>query len=234
MDDKHFKRYEYKYLLTDAQRNALEQRLSPYMRPGPFPESTVCSLYYDTPDHRIIRHSLEGGVYKEKLRLRSYGQVGAEDRVYLELKKKYRGIVYKRRIPLRLAEAEAYLDGLAPLPEDGQIEREIEAFRRFYGELRPAVCLCYDRTAYSGTAQSALRVTFDRNIRWRSREMRLSCPPEGEQLLPPGQQLLEIKTDCAVPLWLVRALGELGIRRSSFSKYGTVYRGWKKYQQKNV
>ena len=50
------------------------------------------SLYLDTPSWRLIRDSIHAGAYKEKLRLRSYGKPNPESLVFLEIKKKYKGV----------------------------------------------------------------------------------------------------------------------------------------------
>ena len=218
-----FQRHEVKYLLDSRQRRALEKAMAAHMKADEYGESTICSLYYDTPDFRLIRSSLEKPVYKEKLRLRSYGTAKPEGKIFVELKKKYDGIVYKRRVSMREMDATRYLAGLGPLPEDSQIGREIDWFKRFYGNLIPAMILCYDRVAYFCPADENLRITFDRNIRWRTEDLTLTAGPWGEQLLKPGQSLLEIKAASAMPLWLTKALNENGIRKVSFSKYGTAY-----------
>lgn len=224
MDNNIFQRHEVKYLVDSRQRALLEQAFRVHMRPDPHGESTVCSLYYDTPDFRLIRRSLEKPLYKEKLRARSYGSVSAEDDVFLELKKKYRGVVYKRRISLPEWEAAACMAGLRPFPSDSQIGREIEYFCSFYEGLGPAVFLCYDRCAYFSAVDPGLRATFDTNIRWRDEDLSLTADAGGERLLPPGQSLFEIKTANAIPLWLVEALEAGEIRQASFSKYGEAYR----------
>ena len=219
-----FQRHEIKFMVTGEQRRRLEEAFASRMVPDPHGESTICNVYYDTPDFRLIRTSLEKPVYKEKLRLRSYGPAAPEDMVFLELKKKYKGIVYKRRISLPCAAAENYFSGCSPLPEGGQIGREIEYFRRFYGTLRPAVYLCYDRTAYFSRETTDLRVTFDRNIGWRQEAVRLTAPAGGAQILPRDASLLEIKAADAIPLWLASLLSENQIRQTSFSKYGEAYK----------
>ena len=224
METNIFQRHEIKYLLDSRQRAVVEEAFRARMLPDMHGESTVCSIYYDTPDCRLVRASLEQPVYKEKLRLRSYGQVFPEERVFLELKKKYRGVVYKRRIELAQDRAAAYMRGEAPLPYDCQIGREIDYFRGFYAGLKPAAYLCYDRSAWFCADDRELRATFDRNIRWRREDMTLTAAPGGEMLLPPHQSLFEIKTGGAVPLWLVEALDRAGAQKASFSKYGEAYK----------
>ncbi len=218
-----FQRHEVKFLLDSHQRSALERAMRGHMEADAYGESTICSLYYDTPDSRLIRRSLEKPDYKEKLRLRSYGAAKPDGKIFVELKKKYGGVVYKRRISMTEREATRFLAGNGAPPEDSQIGREIEYFLDFYQTLEPSMYLCYDRIAYFCPADENLRITFDRNIRWRTDGLTLTAPPRGEQLIRPDQSLLEIKTGTAMPLWLVNALNENGIRRTSFSKYGRAY-----------
>ena len=219
-----FRRREQKYLLNAAQRQALEQAMAEHMCKDPYDDTLVCNVYYDTPDYRLIRHSLERPVYKEKLRLRSYGPVQPDQKVFLEMKKKYKGIVYKRRIALPQQEAAAYMaDPEAVLSHQGQIGREIDYFKQFYGQLQPSLYLSYDRLAWHDPAGSDLRITLDYNVRYRTQDMTLTAPPGGERLIGPDQSLLEIKTGMAIPLWLIQVLSSHQIRKTSFSKYGTAY-----------
>ncbi len=96
-----FRRYENKYLLNDRQLEALKNSLSKYMAQDAHGSYTICNIYFDTDDFLLARRSLEKPKYKEKLRLRSYGVPKGSDQVFAEIKKKYDGVVYKRRAPLR-------------------------------------------------------------------------------------------------------------------------------------
>ena len=219
-----FERVERKFLLTPAQYAGPMRTLPEYMQADQYGESTILSLYLDTEDSLLIRRSLEKPVYKEKLRLRSYGVPREMDNVFLEVKKKVRGVVYKRRICLPLAQAmECLAQGSVPAA-GGQIGREIAYMLRRY-RLRPAVLLAYDRTAYAELEPSPnrLRITIDRDIRSRQTDLDLRLGSAGESLLAPGMRLMEIKTAHAIPLWLCAALDQNEIRPTSFSKYGRVY-----------
>lgn len=218
-----FRRRELKFIVNAQQRAALEELMIQYMEPDKFGNSTICNLYYDTPDYRLIRHSLEKPVYKEKLRLRSYGQIKDGVDVFLEMKKKYKGVVYKRRIKLTEEQAQAFLERGEPLPEDSQIAREMAYFRDYYKTLAPRVYLSYERQAWFSTEDSGFRVTLDRNIRFRTTDMSLYAPVGGEQILPPELSLLEVKASGGVPLWMVEHLSKNGIHKQSFSKYGRAY-----------
>lgn len=218
-----FKRYEKKYLLSARQFELLWERMKDHLVPDYFFRSTVCSIYYDSDDFSLIRHSLEQPVYKEKLRLRSYNVPGPDDAVFVELKKKFRGVVYKRRVQLSAAEAEAYLAGQARPEEDGQILREIDFFLQS-NCVSPKVFIACDREAWDDRDEPELRFTFDRNLRWRDTDLHLSSGSQGEALLAEGEVLMEIKIPDAAPLWLAHLLSELEIFPTSFSKYGTCYR----------
>ncbi len=220
-----FERIEKKYRITADQKEAVLQGIGGRLLEDKFCRSTIQSLYLDTPDHRIIRDSIEAkghSVYKEKIRVRSYGTPGREDKVFFELKKKYKGIVYKRRICMTLAEAERYLEeGICP--KDSQIMREIDYAMDFYGRPKPAVMICYEREAYAIQGHPALRVTFDSNVRYRDRELSLGKGSQGIPITGSGEYLLEVKSDGAIPVWLSEILDRNKVYPSSFSKYGTAY-----------
>lgn len=218
-----FKRFEKKYLLSSAQYQALIGRLADQMKMDRYGKTAILNVYFDTPDHRIIRRSIEKPPYKEKLRLRSYGVPQEDDRVFVELKKKYDGIVYKRRVGMSLKGAEQYLYDREEPEKPCQITNEISWFLREYPGLVPAMVISYDRTAFSGIEDKNLRVTFDSNLLWRDQDLFLEKGAFGTALLEPGQRLMEIKIPGAMPVWLAHALDELRIYPVSFSKYGRAY-----------
>lgn len=217
-----FKRYEKKYLMNQTQYAALEAGLTPYMKHDQYGRHTICNLYLDTEDYRLIRMSLEKPVYKEKIRVRSYGVPQQNDSVFLELKKKYKGVVYKRRISLPLEEAMNFL-ACGRLPQkDSQIFEEIHWFVDFYRPV-PKTFIGYDRAALFGREDSELRITFDQNLRWRDTSLDLSSGDFGSPIIEPELILMEIKAPGAMPLWLCRLMTELKIYPVSFSKYGACY-----------
>lgn len=218
-----FKRVEKKYLLTGAQRDGLLAQIGAHLTPDSHGQSTVCSLYLDTPDHRLIRNSIEAIAYKEKLRLRSYGVPQPDSLVFLELKKKYKGVVYKRRVAMTLEAAEAYLAG-GKAPLQSQIMREIDYAMAFYRRPQPAMLIACERRAYYAADAPNLRLTFDTGVRCRDTDLLLERGAGGKGILPEGMILMEVKTDGAMPLWLAHALSQNGILPVSFSKYGTAYR----------
>lgn len=227
-----FKRYEKKYLMNEKKYKMLRQAIEDKLKTDKYGKVTICNVYFDTPNYQLIRNSLEKPVYKEKLRLRSYGIPQDGDKVFVELKKKYKGIVYKRRAEMELSVAERYLYEMQPLAKPSQITKEIEWFIRLYKEVAPAMYISYNRIAMYGVENLELRVTFDSNILWRTEELRLEKGSWGNAILEEGYRVMEIKIPGAMPVWLSHILDELEIYPSSFSKYGVGYQLLK--QQNNI
>ena len=223
LDQAVFARIEKKYLIDERQASAMVDALKQrgfYMLD--FGDPAVQSLYYDTPDFLLIRRSIPRPNYKEKLRLRTYGKPGTESRSFVELKKKYQGVVYKRRVQLPL---NVSLAGLAAgrMPEEcGQIGREIDRCNELYG-LIPQCMILYDRDAWMSDQDVDIRLTFDRRIRCRFDHLDMTYPQVGELLLPEGQIIMEVKIPGVYPRWLLQLLNSVGAKRVHFSKYGTAY-----------
>jgi len=226
-----FNRYEHKYMLDRETFEKVIKILDEHMVMDSHNEGhtsyTIANIYYDTPDDYLIRTSLSKPEYKEKLRLRAYGVPDSDSKVFLEIKKKFNGIVNKRRTKLKLAEAYSFIaSGKAPEPKDymnTQVLHELEYFLKVY-DLSPKLYLAYDRIAYFEKDNKDLRISFDMNIRSRRYDLALEKGDYGERLLPDGVYLMEIKTSLAKPLWLTHALAELDIKRTRFSKYGTEFK----------
>lgn len=218
-----FQRIETKYLLEDFQYKALRERLQGMAEVDEYGETSILNIYYDTPQFSLIKASLEKPVYKEKLRLRSYGIPKDDTRSFIEIKKKYKGIVYKRRIGLDYKDACEYLNDGKELEEKSQISNEIDYFKAFYKGLRPAMAISYDRIAMAGITDPELRITFDENIRWRVDKLDLKYGNIGEEILKPGQRLMELKIAGAMSIEMAHILSDLKINKVSFSKYGRGY-----------
>jgi VTC domain-containing protein len=225
-----FNRFEKKFLLDPDTAHEIQSELLPRMDADAHnvsqPFYTISNLYYDTDDNSLIRTSLSKPVYKEKLRLRGYGVPTAESKVYLEIKKKYAGRVNKRRTTLKLHEAYEFVatgrqPSLRPYMNH-QVIDEIDFFLRT-NAVRPKLYLAYDRRAFTGREDPGLRITFDADIRTRRHDLGLELGDYGEALLDDEQVLMEVKTPGNLPLWLAEMLSEMGVFRTSFSKYGREY-----------
>ena len=219
-----FKRRELKYLLDRDQLAAVMDALDEYMSPDRFHRTSVRNVYFDTENFLLARRSIDKPLYKEKLRFRSYGRPSEGDDIFVELKKKYDSVVYKRRLTMPLSDAMDWFlteDGKGP---DTQIGREIGFLKERYPGIRPAMLLCYEREAYCAKDGGDLRITIDSDVTAGTDDTDL-CRGNGTfRVLPDGYTLMEVKSMYGYPWWLVSVLGENGIYKTSFSKYGNAYK----------
>lgn len=239
-----FERVEKKFLLTQKQYCEIRQAFTPFFQADQYGQYTICNVYFDTSDSCLIRRSLEKPPYKEKMRLRSYGARPDRDTpFFLEIKKKYKGVVYKRRITLNFQEAELLLDS-GQLPDwqndkvhsfrDRQILQEMKYFFSLYCPV-PKLFLGYNRIALAGIEDPELRVTFDTGIRFREEKISpITGGSQGICLLPEGKVLMEIKVPGVYPLWMARALNEAKVYPISFSKYGCYHETKVRSQRETV
>ncbi|MDR1571839.1 MAG: polyphosphate polymerase domain-containing protein [Clostridiales Family XIII bacterium] len=229
MPDMAFRRHEKKYMMDQVRQEAFLERVGGRLTADGYGQYTVSSLYYDTDSFALIRASIERPPYKEKLRLRCYGEAGDDTPVFLELKRKCGGVVYKRRARLARQEAARLLERgpyslCGPCGRaDSQVLREIAYFLEAY-PLSAKALLCCERRAFTAAGEGELRITFDTGVRFRLDDLRLGAGLHGTPMLEPGKVIMEIKTPGAMPLWLCRALSELGLFPAPFSKYGACYR----------
>ena len=232
-----FKRYEIKYMVTAEQKARILKAMEPYMELDKYGRSTVRNIYFDTDDFVLARHSIARPDFKEKLRVRCYSKADADSTVFVELKRKFDGVVYKRRVGLREADAMKWMAGscdpaamCSTAEASMQVTNEIEYFRVLYSGLKPVLYLSYDREAYrmrkgahavDGGAE--FRITFDCNIRCRESDLTLRSDANGTQMLEEGMFLMELKCPGAIPMWMTEVLSEERLYKTSYSKYGTAY-----------
>lgn len=225
-----FKRYELKYMITAEQKEKILRAMEPYMMPDKYARATVRNIYFDTDDYVLARHSIAKPDFKEKLRIRSYSKADEDSVVFVELKRKYDHVVYKRRTGLPEAEAMRWLAEGKAEPGSSQVAEEIAYFAGMYRGLKPVLWLSYDREAYCmrpgadmNDGGAEFRVTFDSNILCRESDLSLRSDAYGTPILEDGSFLMELKCPGSIPMWLTKILSEEGIYKTSFSKYGTAY-----------
>ncbi len=219
-----FQRKESKYLFNQKQFEAFFKELQQYMTVDQYGLHTIRSLYYDTDNYHFIRHSMDKPKYKEKFRIRSYGTPTNDSLVFLEIKKKVTGIVYKRRIPLTYTEYLTWEQtGNFPLTlEQSQIAQEINWLFLKHTDLLPKVLISYDRLSLYLEDDEDFRVTFDQNIRYQVNHVALAAT-RGELVAPELDVLMEVKAMGAYPLWFVELLTKHHVQKGSFSKYAQTY-----------
>lgn len=216
-----FKRTEQKYLLDQEQYDYLMTRMENHIEKNKFFYSQIYNIYFDNDNYDLVRTSIEKPLYKEKIRLRSYGIPTLDDYVFLEIKKKYKGVVTKRRVELPLRKVYEYLK-TGKLPIYTQIMKEIDyCFQKY--QLHPVLFLAYDRFSYQDKENPDFRITFDFHLRSRKEDLKLELGDGGNLFFKEPKYIMEVKANHALPLWFVELLSDLKLYQTSFSKYGSIY-----------
>ena len=223
-----FKRFEKKFIITREQYERLMPSILNYMDADAYcidgKSYNLVNLYFDDDDDSIIRESVRKPKYKEKLRIRSYDVPQSENStVFIEIKRKFNGVVTKRRAALSYKEVLHYLQtGEHPQTDSyiyNQVLDEIDTYLAQH-PCYPKVFISYDRHAYFMKDGSDTRLTFDENVLTRRDDLDLLLGNYGEPLLPPDKLIMEIKFTGAAPVWFSRLASGEGLFRTPFSKYG--------------
>lgn len=217
-----FKRVEQKYLLTEEQFLILQDVMVEYFEKDKFYKTTIYNIYFDNDNNDLIINSIEKPIYKEKIRLRSYGEPSIDSVVFFEMKQKYKGIVYKRRVNLTLKQYLKYMKRNI-FPNNVQIMKEIDYYIKYY-KLHPYIFVGYDRLSYYLKEDSNFRVTFDTNLRSRTSDLKLKDTKDNKLYFDENMYIMEIKSLYGLPLWFTRILSNNGIFPTSFSKVGNIYK----------
>ena len=222
MNSEIFKRVEKKYLLTEEQYKSLLKETEEHLEKDKYFKSTICNVYFDTDNYDFIVESLEKPTYKLKVRLRSYDIPDLNDKVFLEIKNKYKGVVGKRRVKISLQEFYDYLNSNKFPDCDKQIMSEIDYLFKKYN-LKAKQYIAYDRESYYDKDNKNFRITFDQNLRSRNEDLKLEYGDAGKLHFKDNIYIMELKTLDALPLWFTKVINELKIYPTSFSKYGKIY-----------
>lgn len=216
-----FRRIEKKYILTRDQYLFLKEAIKEKLIEDEHGKSTICNIYFDTEQFDLIRHSTTKPIFKDKVRLRSYNIPTLESNIYLEIKRKYDGVVSKRRIVMILNEFYKYMNKEIKL-EDNQVKKELDYYFEHY-KLRPTMFLSYYRRAYYDKENRDFRLTFDSHILAREYDLEIEKGNYGNHILEKNKYIMEVKTLGAMPMWFVKLLNKLKICPCGFSKYGEAY-----------
>ena len=217
-----FQRIEKKYILTKEQKEELLNLVRAHLNEDEYGPSTICNIYFDNENNDLVRTSIDKPIYKEKVRLRSYNVPNKDTTTFLEIKKKYDGIVYKRRITEKLGHIEKHLINGEELNCNQQILNEIDYCFDYY-KLNPALFLAYDRVAYYDNKDPNFRITFDTNIIARDYDLELEKGVYGEKYCDENTYIMEVKCGAGLPFWFIDAIEKVKAYPASFSKYGEVY-----------
>lgn len=215
-------RHELKYNITDAQlaliRSRIDHLLSPDSHTGDTGAYTIRSLYFDDYDNRCFLENEDGTDPREKFRIRIYNH--SPDRITLECKRKERGMTQKTACPLTPEQTRQLMAG-QPIPDIGSQPPLLQklTLQMLTRRLRPVVIVEYDRIPYV-YQNGNVRITLDTNLRSsRSIDHFLEPSIPHRPVMPPGQQLLEVKYDAYLPDFIYRSLQLSSLRQTAFSKY---------------
>lgn len=217
-----FRRVEKKYVITKKQYLSLKDAITEKMVEDEHGKSTICNIYFDTEAYELIRHSITKPIFKDKVRLRSYNIPTKNSTIYLEIKRKYDGVVSKRRIETSLNQFYSYIEDNNNL-EESQIKKELDYYFNYYN-LKETMFLSYERTAYYDRENRDFRITFDNNILARNYDLQIEKGNYGNSILDEDKYIMEVKTLGAMPMWFIKVLNEQKIYPCGFSKYGEAYK----------
>ncbi len=231
-----FKRCEKKFLLSLGQYEMLKSEIlkngmvyDKYCKGGVVYK--IYNIYFDDDENSVIRKSISHPKFKEKFRMRSYFiPKSGEDTVFLEIKRKIKGTVVKRRATLTYKEALDFIENGTRPDTDDYLENKVLDELEYYMSIhnvRPKVFISYERMAFFGGDDPDFRVTFDRNITTRRTDLRLDMGVYGDKLLADDEVLMEVKIPGSIPIWFSDLLARHEIYISGFSKYGNEYSKFK-------
>lgn len=218
------KRVEKKYIIQNDVLKDLLKDLEPYLVADKYKHSTITNLYFDTDDYEIIRRSIAATNFKEKFRIRSYSPEPVLDsQVFMEIKSKNDGVVYKERFQTTLFSAINFLNGVEDI-EDKAFADNMEIFMGKYPTMKPKMYIYYDRLSMKAKDSNKVRLTVDSNLTYRDINLDDLTNKSGKALLDSNYSIVEIKLNQEMPEWLEEVLENHQIEKGSFSKYGTAYK----------
>jgi SPX domain protein involved in polyphosphate accumulation len=223
-----FNRYELKYVIHSSQIDAITHDVLRQMAPDRHGDASgsyvISSLYFDSPDLRMLGSKVIGSRYRRKLRVRMYGEDATPDSMAMvEIKQRLGRTTQKRRVVLPLRDALRLCEGHAVGDWDDAADREVSEEIRALAlalHLRPACTISYRRRAFVGSPfEPGLRITFDTDIWGSPPRLDFFAEPPSRFLLPRDWSILEIKVDEKVPRWIVELVTRHGCQLRRVSKY---------------
>ena len=222
-------RYELKYRISESKAEAISQFIKPhlhldrYSRLRPNGAYPVVSLYLDSDDLLLCRESLTGQKNRFKLRIRGYTDEPGYP-CFFEIKRRINTIIMKSRSRVMRQDVAALLSGQTVPVQNCTNQEVLKQFQLYmnYISARPVACVRYVRRAYEGDLDNRVRVTFDRELSYKTTsEPDVSLGGGGWQRLPLNFVVLEIKFTARYPAWLSRMTKCLNLQRSSMAKYAS-------------
>ncbi len=223
-------RYELKYRISEAKALAITEfiksylHLDKYSQLGHGGEYPLVSLYLDSDDLKLCNETLNGKKNRFKLRVRCYSDDTSQPR-FLEIKRRVNNVILKSRTRVTEDCVPLIFSG-RPLPPQKFMtdEKTMRQFRLYVNSLnaKPKVLIRYIRKAFENDSNNRVRVTFDRNLCYKTTsEPSVRLSGFGWQRHPMSHVILEIKFTDHYPAWLGRMVKCFNLGVQSTSKYTT-------------
>lgn len=245
-------RHEAKYVIPHALVGEIREYLRPFCEPdfnghGDPPEYVINTIQLDAPGMPLHYAKEWESLNRFKLRVRTYGQEVGKAPVFMEVKRKIRGMVVKTRtaIPFEKWSGDLFRD--KPIRIDFRTRREEVGFLDFLRltkqiGARPVTIIRYVRESYFGRNDHYARISFDRKLEyqptteWNSwgrggRWISMDSSLQQGKLYPFSGVVLELKTLCDAPQWMMDLVMNFDLMRVGNCKYSTavwneaIYRG---------
>lgn len=229
-------RYERKYLVSNHKLESLRERILTFVKPDIFanykeksyPEYTVRSIYFDTPNMTSLLDKNEGVKERKKLRVRGYNKQTENSKVFLEVKRKTGNRIFKNRSLIPFSALHKTIEFGLNQDMEKMLEKsrqKEDAIKFLYQKNRyfqsPVNLVVYEREPYHGKFDHGTRITLDKNIRSK-------LHPNLEDLFSDFDLkyiweehfILEIKYfDPPMPLWAKSIVQEFKLQSEALSKY---------------
>jgi len=227
-EKKHQNRFEFKYLVSEAQAASMMEQIRLHMRPDRYGQEgvyRVVSLYLDSEDLRLCRESLEGAKNRFKLRIRSYSDDQDQPR-FVEIKRRMNRIIEKSRASIPADDLELLVaDRLKPPSDGSERTKNLEQFLFYMRQIqaKPVIRVRYMRQAFESNLNDDARVTLDRQLCFNiTRTPQLVFGGDGWQRPRESGVVLELKFTDRCPMWLNRMVQYFGLTAESLSKYASL------------
>ena len=215
-------RMEQKYFVSFDKYKKLMDIIEDKLVKDKYFSERIYNIYFDNDEYEFMTKSLDKPLYKEKVRLRSYETADKNSNVFLEIKKKFQGHGNKRRVVINYNDAIDYINNKIIPDTNKQIMNELDyTFKK--NNLKPKISLTYDRLSYAFKEDDSYRITFDTNIRYSNKKIDLVDLDDDYCLFNDGY-IMEVKTLKGYPMWFIKALNELKLFPTSYSKVGEAYK----------
>jgi hypothetical protein len=225
-----FSRYEFKYVVNQKQREAVEAEIREFMQYDGHVSSElenqylVRSLYFDSPLASNFYEKIDGLKTRRKFRIRTYTKdPDGIAPIFLEVKGRHNQRTYKQRVEIQKENLELFLDEskwpvlLEKYPLSPLVESFVyESVRK---QIKPRVLVDYLRRPYTSYFDMNFRLTMDQEISSTPANGLFEDRPNLTRSCVAGWTIIEVKFNRRIPAWFHRILQAHELQRVSISKF---------------